>query len=244
MRIAEGIEVLKLNLGPMTVHPTILIDEDSWTLVDTGMPGSAPAIMELAKQAGIGDRPLKAILLTHQDLDHIGGLPGVLEATGGGATVYAHPGDAGAINGTAPMIKMSPERLAGFLQQATDEVRSQFERTFLRPACPNVDRTFSDGDSVPFGGGLTIIHTPGHTPGHVCLYHHGSKTIIAGDATVAKDGVLIGPNPPVTPDMDTARASLQKLVPFDIEGVICYHGGWIQGDASSRLAELAAGNPS
>ncbi|MFD2333460.1 MBL fold metallo-hydrolase [Cohnella sp. GCM10020058] len=236
--------MLELKLGTMTIHPTVLIDEDSWMLVDTGMPGSAPAILELAKQAGIGDRPLKAILLTHQDLDHIGGLPGVLEATGGSATVYAHPGDAGAINGAEPMIKMSPERLAGFLQQATDEVRNQFERTFLHPARPNVDRTFEDGESLPFGGGLTVIHTPGHTPGHVCLYHSASKTLIAGDASVARDGELAGPNPPMTPDMDTALASLGKLAAFDIQSVICYHGGWVQGDARSRFAALSQGNPS
>ncbi|MDI4645971.1 MBL fold metallo-hydrolase [Cohnella hashimotonis] len=231
--------MLELKLGTMTIHPTILIDEDSWTLVDTGMPGSAPAILELAKQAGIGDRPLKAILLTHQDLDHIGGLPGLLEATGGGATVFAHSEDAGAINGTVPMIKMTPERLAGFLQQAPEEVRAQFERTFLHPARPNVDRHFADGDSLPFGGGLTVVHTPGHTPGHVSLYHPATKTLIAGDATVAREGELAGPNPPVTPDMDTALASLGKLAPLDIRGVICYHGGWVQGDAGARFAELA-----
>lgn len=236
--------MLELNLGPMTVYPTILIDEDSWTLIDTGMPGSAAAIVELAKQAGVGDRPLKAILLTHQDLDHIGGLPGVLEATGGSATAYAHPADSGAINGTSPMLKMSPERLAGFLQQASDEVRAQFERTFHNPSRPNVDREFADGEPLPFGGGLTVIHTPGHTPGHVCLYHRASKTLIAGDALVAKDGKLMGPNPPVTPDMPAALASLKKLLPFDIEGVICYHGGWVPGDAKARFAELAEGNPS
>ncbi|WP_254639128.1 MBL fold metallo-hydrolase [Cohnella sp. GbtcB17] len=236
--------MLALNLGPMTVHPTILIDEDSWTLIDTGMPGSAAAIVELAKQAGVGDRPLNAILLTHQDLDHVGGLPGVLEATGSSATVYAHPADAGAINGKSPMLKMSPERLAGLLQQASDEVRAQFERTFLHPSRPNVDREFADGEPLPFGGGLTVIHTPGHTPGHVCLYHRASKTLIAGDALVAKNGKLMGPNPPVTPDMPAALASLRKLLPFDIEGVICYHGGWVPGEAKARLAELAEGNPS
>ncbi|CAI6033243.1 MBL fold metallo-hydrolase [Cohnella sp. JJ-181] len=241
MQIAEGIVMLELDLGSMTIHPTVLVDEDSWTLIDTGLPGSAAALLALAKQAGVGDRPLRAILLTHQDLDHIGGLPGILEETDGSAVVYAHPDDAGAINGTERLAKLSQERLDGFLQEWPEDVRSQFERTFLHPVRPNVDMMYKDGDTLPFGGGLTVIHTPGHTPGHVSLYHRASKTLIAGDATVARDGVLSGPNARVTPDMDMALASLGKLGQYDIEGVICYHGGWVQGGVNARFAALSEG---
>jgi len=34
----------------------------------------------------------------------------------------------------------------------------------------NVDKTLEDGEELPFCGGITVIHTPGHTPGHICLY--------------------------------------------------------------------------
>ncbi|WP_217558771.1 MBL fold metallo-hydrolase [Paenibacillus sp. GbtcB18] len=239
MRIAEGIEMLELQLGPMTIHPVVVFDPESWTLIDTGMPGSAPAIMELARQAGIGDLPLSSILLTHQDIDHIGGLPGILADTGGSATVLAHPGDEGAINGTQPMLKMTPERLAGFLGQVPAKVREQFERTFLNPSSPNVDRTFSDGETLPYGGGLTVIHTPGHTPGHVSLYHAPSKTLIAGDAMVAKNGELTGPNPAHTPDMGQALESLKKFAAFDIDRAICFHGGLVQGGVNESIARVA-----
>lgn len=231
--------MLELQLGPMTIHPVILFDKDSWTLIDTGMPGSAPAILELARQAGTGDLPLRSIVLTHQDIDHIGGLPGILAATGGSATVLAHPGDEGAINGTQPMLKMTPERLAEFLEQVPADVREQFERTFLNPQRPNVDRTFSDGETLPYGGGLTVIHTPGHTPGHVSLYHAPSKTLIAGDAMIAKNGELSGPNPTVTPNMEQALESLKKFASFDIDRVICYHGGLAQGGVNESITRVA-----
>ncbi|MEK0316672.1 MBL fold metallo-hydrolase [Cohnella sp. 56] len=231
--------MLELNLGPATLSPVILIEDDAWTLIDTGMPGSAPALLELAKQAGIGDRPLRAILLTHQDIDHIGGLPGILSASEAAPLVYAHPDDEGAINGTAPMIKMTPERLSGFLQQVPESVRLQFEETFLRPSRPNVNRTFADGELLPIGGGLTVIHTPGHTPGHVSLYHHASKTLILGDASVARDGELKGPNPPVTPDMELALESLKKLSEIDIAQAVCYHGGLVREGVQAQLARLS-----
>jgi len=238
MRIAEGIEMLELNLGRMTIHPTIVYDRDSWTLIDTGMPGSAPAILELAKQAGVEGLPLRSILLTHQDIDHIGGLPALTAQDRDSLTVYAHEADLGAINGTEPLIKMTPERLETLLGSLPEAERAQFEQTFLRPARTNVDHTFRDGETLPMGGGLTVIHTPGHTPGHVCLYHQRSRTLIAGDAMIADNGELKGPRVDVTPDMEKAMQSLEKLKAYDIETVICYHGGRIQGDVNKRIARL------
>ncbi|WP_336776751.1 MBL fold metallo-hydrolase [Paenibacillus sp. MMO-58] len=240
MRIADGIEMLELDLGPMTVCPTILFDKDEWVLVDTGMPGSAPTIIELAKQAGIGEQKLNNILLTHQDIDHIGGLPG-FKADNPELVVYAHEDDRAVIDGKKPMLKASPERLAALLGALPVVARSQFEATFIYPTGANVDRTMADGENLPFGGGITVIHTPGHTPGHVSLYHQPSKTLIAGDAMVVANGELNGPREAVTPDMASALQSLKKLKDFDIETVICYHGGVFKGDVQGRIAALTAG---
>ena len=65
--------------------------------------------------------------------------------------------------------------------------------------------------------------------------------LVTGDALIAEGGRLLGPNPQATYDMDLAIKSLQKLTPYDVETVICYHGGVYQGSANQRLAELAAG---
>lgn len=240
MRIADGIAMLELNLGPMTICPTILFDNKEWMLVDTGMPGTAPAILELAKQAGIGEQRLTTVLLTHQDIDHIGGLPS-FKADNPGLVVYAHEDDKAVIDGQQPMIKVSPERLAGLLGALPEAVRSQFEAAFIKPAGTNVDRTMADGEILSFAGGLTVIHTPGHTPGHVCLYHQPSKTLIAGDAMVVENGELKGPREAVTPDMAAALESLKKLKNYDIETVICYHGGQLKGNVSRQIAALTEG---
>ncbi|MCM3631556.1 MBL fold metallo-hydrolase [Paenibacillus glycanilyticus] len=239
MRIAEGIEMLELNLGPMTICPTVIFDKDEWVLVDTGMPGSASAIIELAKQGGIGERRLSTILLTHQDIDHIGGLP-AFKSDNPELVVYAHEDDKAVIDGKQPMIKVSPERLATLLGSLPEEARRQFEAAFLKPSS-NVDRLMADGEILPFAGGVTVLHTPGHTPGHVSLYHQPSKTLIAGDSMVIDNGELKGPREAVTPDMATALQSLKKYEEYDIKTVICYHGGMLQGDIKGRIAALTEG---
>jgi glyoxylase-like metal-dependent hydrolase (beta-lactamase superfamily II) len=237
MRIADGIEMLELNFGPMTICPTILWDKDEWVLIDTGMPGTAAVIIELAKQAGIGEVLLSTIILTHQDIDHIGGLP-AFAAGNPAPVVFAHEGDKAVINGKQPMLKATPERIAGLLQALPELARSQFEAMFLQPTSENVDRTMADGEELPFGGGLTVIHTPGHTPGHVSLYHKPSKTLIAADAMIVANGELKGPREAVTPDMELALQSLKKFRDYDIENIICYHGGLLQGDGNKHIAAL------
>jgi glyoxylase-like metal-dependent hydrolase (beta-lactamase superfamily II) len=65
--------------------------------------------------------------------------------------------------------------------------------------------------------------------------------LITGDALNVSDGLLAGPNPAYTPDVATALASLKKLAAYDIETVICYHGGVYRGDANRRIAVLSDG---
>ena len=60
------------------------------------------------------------------------------------------------------------------------------------------------------------------TPGHICLYLNQSKILITGDALIAVDGELQGPNLQATYDMNAALKSLKKFTQYDIETVICY----------------------
>lgn len=228
----------------MILNPTVMIDETGYWLIDTGMPGYYEQTQSLIAQGDIDTQQLRlrGIVLTHQDIDHIGGLPEWLEkhAADGQLPVYAHEGDQSAINGTTTPIKFPPERRAMLLQAMPAALRESFERTFSGER-QNVTDTIIDGQTLSIAGGLTVIHTPGHTPGHVSLYHHASKTLIAGDAMVIADGVLCGPIPAMTPDLTLATQSLSRLAAYDIETVIAYHGGRYSGpDVNKRIAELAA----
>ena len=121
------------------------------------------------------------------------------------------------------------------------EKRKEAEAEFLKSLKSKVDITVDDGEVLPYCGGITVIFTPGHTPGHIGLYLNQYKTLITGDALNVVDGQLVGPNVEFTPDMNMAKKSLGKFTQYDVETVICYHGGIYQENVHDRLLELAKG---
>jgi glyoxylase-like metal-dependent hydrolase (beta-lactamase superfamily II) len=102
-----------------------------------------------------------------------------------------------------------------------------------------VDEQLQDRARLDLAGGVRVIATPGHTPGHMCLYHERSRTLIAGDSLTSNDGQLMGPNEGATPDMPTASQSVRTLAQLDVQTIICYHGGAVTVDASTQLQRVA-----
>ncbi|WP_067619149.1 MBL fold metallo-hydrolase [Alicyclobacillus acidiphilus] len=245
MKIANGVEVLELTMNMMgqasVIHPTLLWDEQEVILVDTGIPGQREDIAAAMSQAGVSIDALTKVILTHQDIDHIGSLPEILKSATKPVEVLAHAEDKPYIEGDKPSLKMTPERVAKMLESLPEDARQKVQAMFGTPITAKVDRTIGDGEVLPYCGGISVIFTPGHTPGHVSLYHQPSKTLITGDALVAANGELLGPNPQATPDMEMALRSLKKFTEYDISTVICYHGGVYTNNPNARLAELANG---
>ncbi len=226
---------LTVNLmgGPTVLNLALILDpERGPTLVDTGVPGQLGAIEAALSEVGLGVSDLKRVILTHQDLDHVGSLADVVRASG--AEVLAHAEDAPYIEGQLRPIKLPPpEQQAAMLAGMPPEARRMFNLTPVK-----VDRTLADGERLDLAGGVRVIFTPGHTPGHISLYLERSNTLIAGDALSSHEGRLGGPPERMTPDMPLARASVAKLAKLDVDTILAYHGG-VVGDAGEQLRELA-----
>lgn len=93
-----------------------------------------------------------------------------------------------------------------------------------------------DGDSV---FDLTVIETPGHTPGHISVLDPAAGILVAGDALNGADGGVAGANSDFSDDMDAANASVVKLAGFDYEVALFGHGEPVLEAASERVGDLA-----
>ncbi|MGE7128931.1 MBL fold metallo-hydrolase [Lysinibacillus xylanilyticus] len=204
MEISKGVEMLQLEYHGNIIHPTLLWDQEMAVLIDTGFPRQIEDLRVAIEKVGVSFDKLKVIILTHQDIDHIGSLPEILQECGSNITVYAHELDKPYIQGDLPLLK------DGHIEN---------------PPNGKVNGTLTDGQELPYCGGIRVIHTPGHTPGHISLYLKQSKTLIAGDSMYSVDGIIGGIHVPTVLDLQEARLSLKKYLDLDIESVVCYHGG-------------------
>lgn len=247
MLIAKGIEILEVSANMMgrieTIHPTLIWDTDNTILVDTGYPGQMPILRQEVEKAGVVFNELNIVIITHQDLDHIGSLPTILSGAPHDIEVLANEVEKSYIQGEQRILKITPESIDQAMNSlptnVPDEWRKAFKQTLENPPKSKVDRTIADGEELPYCGGIIIINTPGHTPGHISLYHKQSKTLIAADAMIVENGVLLGPDPQFCLDANLAIKSLKKFTQYDIETVICYHGGLYKDNINQRIAELA-----
>jgi len=100
---------------------------------------------------------------------------------------------------------------------------------------PRPIKAVADNDEV---FGLRVIATPGHTPGHVCVFDPAGSLLILGDAMNNIDK-LAGPNPQYTADMAQAHQSVKKLAKLKFERAVFGHGEPIDKGASQAIAKLA-----
>jgi glyoxylase-like metal-dependent hydrolase (beta-lactamase superfamily II) len=233
MKVNDELYVLELPLGfggaVRMMNLSLIVDPThGLTLVDAGWPGQADLIAEELAKDGLLIDDVKQIVLTHQDIDHIGSLVAVKNRTG--AAITAFKDEVPYIDGTLISPKRpSPERLKQMPEFA--EALDSLERT-------KVDRAVSEGDTI---GNAKVIATPGHTIGHMSLYLPNTRTLIAGDALTSDNGILHPPMEQATPNMPQAMESVRKLLDLDIQTIVCYHGGLVTDDANGQLKRVAQG---
>jgi glyoxylase-like metal-dependent hydrolase (beta-lactamase superfamily II) len=241
LKIADGIEMIEISMnlmgGESIICPTLIWDDDTVILIDAGTTGSLSEIKKAMKDAGVPFERLDKIVVTHQDIDHIGGIKDILEELPE-VKVLAHEEDKPYIQGEKKLVRLN-SIIMGRISALPEEERKRNLDLFENTHAP-VDITLADGEELADCGGIVIIHTPGHTPGHICLYHKPSKTLIVGDTMRVFGGQLIGPQgqPLNEKDMKKAINSLKKFEKYDIENIIAYHGGLFNGDSNQRVKEL------
>ncbi len=211
-------------------------------LVDVGFPGFMGKLEEAMAKEAMKLSDVNKTIVTHHDGDHIGGLKALLDKYPG-IEVMSTAEQAPFITGKEKPLRLqlAEKRYAVCVDQ---EEKKALEEDMKRlESLETIDEvTVVKHRQVLPECGVEILEISGHMPGHLCVYVPADKCLITGDALTARDGALCPPDPNFTLDMKTAIESLEKLLDYDIENVICYHGGFITGDIKARLQEIIKNN--
>ena len=157
--------------GVMSI-PQLLVGKDGAVLLDTGFPGDAGRIRRVMQRAGVSAKDVCAILLTHGHIDHAGNAAELKAWTG--APVYAHRLEQAHLDGAHPYHGAS--RVCGVLETVG--------RAITHYQSVKIDVEITDGEELPFWGGLRVIHLPGHTVGHCGFYNARYDLLFSGDLWV------------------------------------------------------------
>lgn len=233
VQVADG--VWRIPTAPADFLNSWLLQgaDGTLTLIDAGTKGAPKKI--LAALAGLGKAPgdVTHLLLSHAHNDHTGGARSVVDATG--AQVQTHEREAVYVReGRMPPSDASTR--GGRLMTRLPGALKGFAKV-------GVDGTFEDGDVLPLAGGIQVVHTPGHTPGHCSFLHPTSGVLLTSDAVFNVRGLRYSFKNSCT-DVRLSRASAQRLGELDFEVAGFTHGAHVSTGARAAVRAFLAGRPS
>lgn len=95
-----------------------------------------------------------------------------------------------------------------------------------------IDHWLNDGDVLPVAGGMQVIHTPGHSAGHISLLLKQEGLLIAGDICANFGSAALST---VYEDAQLGRKGIIKAAAFDFDTAVFGHGNALRGNAAAKL---------
>jgi glyoxylase-like metal-dependent hydrolase (beta-lactamase superfamily II) len=251
--VVPGVWMLPFEIGQAYIWDW----DDGLTVIDTGVPGSAGAILHAIEILDRRPSEVKEIVLTHYHYDHCGSAADLAARTG--ATVIAHVAEAPVISGAQPQLppnltdverpigegvlaRMAPEKLpaAGEPPLTLGALgRAMLDARGTPPVA--VGRTVEDGDRTAGGG--QILHFPGHTPGSIALLAPALRVLFTGDSLASHEGRMIPGvfNLDGAELMRSAQRLIEKVGEPNVQ-VACFgHGAPVTHDAGRQIRALVGG---
>jgi hydroxyacylglutathione hydrolase len=158
MTSGTELSIESLVCGPLGNNVYVVSRGEHALVIDVPLE-STERITSLLERRGLR---LEGIVLSHGHFDHMAETAELVRKTG--APVLVHAGD-------AERVRVPPRPM-------------MFPQLEIEPA--PVDRRLGEGDAVSVGDvSLTVLHTPGHTPGSMCLYSEAAGVLLSGDTLFA-----------------------------------------------------------
>ncbi|HYN68634.1 MAG TPA: MBL fold metallo-hydrolase [Candidatus Eisenbacteria bacterium] len=212
-------DLVEIPLTRVRVH---LVLEPELSLIDCGHPGSGERIRRAIADQGRSPADLRRVVITHGHPDHAGS---ARELAQQGVAIFMHPADAAGLSTTWRDVARRPTRGRMFAAMTPE---------------PATFEPIEDGDVLPLLGGLRVVHTPGHTPGSVCLYGARDRILFVGDTLQRRFGRVSFASSLYSDDHRTAMRSVKRLAELDVETVVFSHFAALEVGAAEVLANLAS----
>ncbi|MEZ0541871.1 MBL fold metallo-hydrolase [Fibrella arboris] len=217
----------QISLGVVNVF--IIQDTDGGlTLIDTGYKGSNKVIFSALRKAGKEAASIKQIILTHTHPDHAGSAAAIKKELG--IPVWAYYQDVPLLEkGTAgeTPIHLSPGVINWFIYHLFIKRGS----SAIDPVM--VDRPLTDNEVLPIAGGLEVLHTPGHSSGHIALLLQQEGVLLAGDLCANMVGLDFST---VYEDRAEGVQSILAVAQRPFDKAVFGHGKLLAPKANEKLA--------
>ncbi len=203
MQFTEYIRVYEWTSFTQNNCNTYLIGKTGKVMIDPGHLHLFTNVESGMKSDGADPARVELILATHSHPDHFEGVENFMDR---------------------PEVKIAlhPEE-----QQFWEKAGVEFARMLGMPTPKyRVDLDLVEGELVADGMTLQVFHTPGHSPGHVCLYLPEEKVLFSGDL-IFNQGVGRTDFPGGNGSL--LKKSIQRMAELDIETILSGHGPMVQG---------------
>lgn len=247
-KITDGLWCLRVPVpdNPIGYVLTYAFDTGSGcVLVDPGW--DSPEVLDTLgrglRDIGTSLDDVQGVLVTHVHPDHYGIAGRIRELSG--AWIGLHADDAAQIRERYSDIEDLLERNRRWLREAgapadaIDAVRFASVQVMQYVLVAPPDRLVADGERLPVDGwGLRAIHTPGHTPGHLCFHERRERLLLTGDHVLPRITPNVGLHPLSGPDPLTMYLrSLDRLRELEVRRVLPGHE-WTFTGLEERLTQI------
>ncbi|MBI4498396.1 MAG: MBL fold metallo-hydrolase [Chloroflexi bacterium] len=217
----------------------VLLEGEALALVDTGIAGNGDTIVNYIELIGRKPSELKWVILSHYHQDHSGSAAELHERTG--AQVVAHHAETERVPGGKLWLRKGNEADSNQPPAWYRWWRGGGARR-SHPVIPEteVHQAVEEGEVLPVLGGLRIMHTPGHTPGSICVVLEAPRVLFVGDSVLNNIDRLSRPLMWDRSRRDELDQSLRRLREVEVDTCLFGHGPPLTDEVIDRVRALTA----